>query len=133
MNEGVPAADSNTSCRHRRYGEPWRHLFSEESKLHMCGFVGIIALSGANTDPSVIQQMSAVLRHRGPDDEGIYISGPVGFGFRRLSILDLSPAGHQPMFSRDGQTVLVFNGEIYNYLELRQELENLGHTFDSSG
>jgi asparagine synthase (glutamine-hydrolysing) len=99
----------------------------------MCGFVGIVALSGANTDPSVIQQMSAVLRHRGPDDEGIYISGAVGFGFRRLSILDLSPAGHQPMFSRDGQTVIVFNGEIYNYLELRQELEDLGHTFDSSG
>jgi len=99
----------------------------------MCGFVGIVALSGAHTDPSVIQQMSAVLRHRGPDDEGSYISGSVGFGFRRLSILDLSPAGHQPMFSPDRQTVLVFNGEIYNYLELRQELENLGHTFDSSG
>ena len=99
----------------------------------MCGLVGMVALSGAKAEPSVIQQMSAVLRHRGPDDEGIYISGPVGFGFRRLSILDLSPAGHQPMFSRDRQIVLVFNGEIYNYIELRQALEALGHTFDSSG
>jgi asparagine synthase (glutamine-hydrolysing) len=99
----------------------------------MCGFVGMVALSGAKAVPSVIQQMTAVLRHRGPDDEGMYISGPVGFGFRRLSILDLSPAGHQPMFGRDGRIVIVFNGEIYNYIELRQELEALGHKFDSSG
>jgi len=99
----------------------------------MCGFVGVAALNGAQVDSPLIRQMSVTLRHRGPDDEGIYLSGSVGFGFRRLSILDLSPAGHQPMPSRDGQTVLVFNGEIYNYIELRQELQSLGHEFSSTG
>jgi asparagine synthase (glutamine-hydrolysing) len=99
----------------------------------MCGFVGMVALNGAKAELRVVKRMSAVLHHRGPDAEGTYISGPVGLGFRRLSILDLSPSGHQPMFSEDGQTVLVFNGEIYNYLELRQELQALGHTFKSSG
>jgi asparagine synthase (glutamine-hydrolysing) len=99
----------------------------------MCGFVGVVALNGAPIDSSIIRQMSITLRHRGPDDEGTYISGTVGFGFRRLSILDLSPTGHQPMSSQDGQIVLVFNGEIYNYIELRRELQALGHEFKSSG
>jgi len=99
----------------------------------MCGFVGILGLNGIHVDACVIKQMTAALRHRGPDDQGIYVSGPVGVGFRRLSILDLSTAAHQPMFSHDGQLVLVYNGEIYNYVELRQELEALGHRFDSSG
>src|SRR5712691_1288487 len=99
----------------------------------MCGFVGVVALNGAPIDSSVIRRMSITLRHRGPNDEGTYISGPVRFGFRRLSILDLSPAGHQPMSSQGGQTVLVFNGEIYNYIELRKELQSLGHEFKSSG
>jgi asparagine synthase (glutamine-hydrolysing) len=84
----------------------------------MCGFVGMVALNGAAVDPQVISKMSAVIRHRGPDDEGSYITGPVGFGFRRLAILDLSPTGHQPMESQDGQVVLVFNGEIYNYVRI---------------
>ena len=61
--------------------------------------------------------------HRGPDDWGVYTDDHAALGFRRLSIIDLSPAGHQPMVSKDGNTVLVFNGEIYNYLELRKELE----------
>jgi asparagine synthase (glutamine-hydrolysing) len=99
----------------------------------MCGFVGMIGLNGIKPDPLVIQQMSDVIRHRGPDDEGMYVGGAVGFGFRRLSILDLSPSGHQPVISEDGQTVLVFNGEIYNYIELREELESLGHRLRSSG
>jgi asparagine synthase (glutamine-hydrolysing) len=99
----------------------------------MCGFVGIVGLNGVHVDARVIEAMAAAQRHRGPDDEGIYVSDHVGLGFRRLAILDLSTAAHQPMFSRDGQLVLVYNGEIYNYIELRQELEALGHRFDSSG
>lgn len=99
----------------------------------MCGFVGMIGLNGRKPDRRIIQRMSSVIKHRGPDEEGYYQAGPVGFGFRRLSILDLSLAGHQPMFSPDGQRVIVFNGEIYNYVELRDELKSLGHTFRSSG
>lgn len=99
----------------------------------MCGLVGMVALNGAAADSQAIERMSAVLLHRGPDGQGTYISGAVGFGFRRLSILDLSPTGNQPMSSPDGQTVLVFNGEIFNYVELRQELETLGHEFTSTG
>ena len=75
--------------------------------------------------------MSGVLRHRGPDDSGLSLYGPVGFAFRRLAILDLSPAGHQPMETPDGRLAVVFNGEIYNYLELRAELAAQGHVFRS--
>ncbi len=77
--------------------------------------------------------MTDAIRHRGPDDSGILVEGPVALGFRRLSILDLSPAGHQPMQAADGQVSLVFNGEIYNYVELRDQLIALGHVFRSSG
>ena len=77
--------------------------------------------------------MTTSIQHRGPDEDGLYIDGSVGLGFRRLAILDLSPAAHQPMLSEDGQQVLVFNGEIFNYVELRQELRALGHTFRSTG
>lgn len=77
--------------------------------------------------------MSETIAHRGPDDDGFFVDGRVGLAFRRLSILDLSPAGHQPMVSADGAHVLVFNGEIFNYVELRAELTALGHTFTSSG
>lgn len=72
------------------------------------------------------------IKHRGPDDAGVFTDGPVGLGFVRLSILDLSAAGHQPMFSQDGRYVVVFNGEIYNYVELREELNALGHSFRSN-
>src|SRR6266542_1515721 len=104
-----------------------------KKRSYMCGFVSMVGLNGAGVDPQVLQQMSGVLRHRGPDDEGSYISRAVGFGFRRLSILDLSPAGHQPMVSNDGEVVLVFNGEIYNYIEIRDELRSLGYSFKSTG
>jgi asparagine synthase (glutamine-hydrolysing) len=77
--------------------------------------------------------MTQSLAHRGPDDEGIYLDASIGMGFRRLSILDLSQAGHQPMISNDGNCILVFNGEIYNYVEIRAELERLGHQFRSTG
>ncbi|HKQ25282.1 MAG TPA: asparagine synthase (glutamine-hydrolyzing) [Burkholderiales bacterium] len=99
----------------------------------MCGFVAMAALNGSSADPAIIARMIGVIRHRGPDDEGTFFSGPVAMGFRRLSILDLSPLGHQPMLSEDGKVVLVFNGEIYNYLELRSELQALGHRFKSTG
>ncbi|MGH7718499.1 MAG: asparagine synthase (glutamine-hydrolyzing) [Gemmatimonadaceae bacterium] len=99
----------------------------------MCGFAGMVRTDGGPAERAVIERMSDVIQHRGPDDSGIYLSGPVGFSFRRLSILDLTPTGHQPMISDDGQLALVFNGEIYNYIELRRELESLGHRFRSTG
>src|SRR5947199_1141943 len=99
----------------------------------MCGFAVILMRNGAKADPDVITRMSDAVVHRGPDDSGVYFSGPIGMGFRRLSILDLSPSGHQPMRTEDGTAVVVFNGEIYNYVELRQMLEARGHCFTSTG
>jgi len=99
----------------------------------MCGLAGMIGLNGRPVDETALERMAFSLQHRGPDDKGIYVNGAVGFGFRRLSILDLSPGGHQPKVSRDGKIAIVFNGEIYNYIELRAELTALGHSFESSG
>ncbi len=99
----------------------------------MCGIVGVAEPSGHDAHPATVARMLAVLRHRGPDDEGTYFSGQAGFGFRRLSILDLTPAGHQPMSTADGALTIIFNGEIYNFIELRRELESRGHDFRSSG
>ena len=99
----------------------------------MCGFAAMLSLDGRPADPAVIGRMTEVIAHRGPDDSGSYFSGPAGFGFRRLAILDLTPAGHQPMSTADGALTIVFNGEIYNYRELRQELQALGHAFRSTG
>lgn len=99
----------------------------------MCGLVAMLALDGATPDMAQLQRMTDVIRHRGPDDSGLLIQGPVALGFRRLSILDLSPQGHQPMQAADSQVSIVFNGEIYNYLELRDQLVALGHEFRSSG
>lgn len=93
----------------------------------------MIGLNGRKADSSVVERMAYSLQHRGPDEKGSFVEGSVGFGFRRLSILDLSPSGHQPMVSADKKKVMVFNGEIYNYVELREELEALGHVFKSSG
>ena len=97
----------------------------------MCGFCGILRFKGnIDVDPSMIARMSATLRHRGPDDAGIYVEGQIGLGHRRLSIIDIA-GGHQPMKSHGlgPLQVIVYNGEIYNYLTLRRELEGLGHTF----
>ena len=99
----------------------------------MCGIVAMLGLDESPADKAVIERMTASLWHRGPDGGGIRMAGRVGFGFRRLAILDLSPAADQPMASDDGQFILVFNGEIYNYIELRRELESLGHKFKSTG
>lgn len=98
----------------------------------MCGFVAYIGIDHHPSDRACIERMLAVIRHRGPDDEGTYQSGSVGFGFRRLAILDLSPSGHQPMSTPDGRYTIVFNGEIYNYIELKAELVGLGHQFLST-
>ena len=97
----------------------------------MCGIAGIVTRRGEPPDRVLLERMAESLRHRGPDDSGIEISGPVGFAFRRLAILDLSPAGHQPMVNEDGSCCVMFNGEIYNYVELREELEKLGYIFRS--
>src|SRR6188768_1321313 len=92
----------------------------------MCGFVGILQLDAQPVELPVLLRMGRVLAHRGPDDEGTFIDGSVGFCHKRLAIIDLA-SGHQPMTS-DGVTV-VLNGEIYNYVELRAELVRQGHRF----
>ncbi|OFW03061.1 MAG: asparagine synthase (glutamine-hydrolyzing), partial [Acidobacteria bacterium RIFCSPLOWO2_12_FULL_59_11] len=99
----------------------------------MCGIAVVLGLNGLQADRAVVERMTTSMQHRGPDGSGTYIAGPVGLGFRRLSILDLSETANQPMASEDGQVVLVFNGEIFNYVELRRELETLGHRFKSTG
>ncbi len=128
----------------------------------MCGIAGIFHLDGAIVDQQQLLQMTRLIRHRGPDDEGFVLmqtqsrktlachheesipeikeytspllndfKADLAFGFRRLSILDLSPRGHQPMSSAGGRYWMVFNGEVYNYLELRAELENKGFSFNT--
>jgi asparagine synthase (glutamine-hydrolysing) len=94
----------------------------------MCGFAGFLGQSNSSIDSAtVLTAMGDAIRHRGPDDAGIWVgqNSSVGFAHRRLAILDLSPAGHQPMESPTGRYTLVFNGEIYNHLELRHELESV--------
>ena len=98
----------------------------------MCGITGVYNLDERKADPILLKSMTDCLRHRGPDDSGIYVDQNVGLGHARLSILDLSPAGHQPM-SNDDQTIWVtFNGEIYNFQEIRKELEQKGYKFKSN-
>lgn len=95
----------------------------------MCGIAGIVATDReAQIDPVDIQSMCSAIVHRGPDDEGIFVRGPVGLGMRRLSIIDVA-GGQQPIHNEDGTVWVVFNGEIYNFPELRKELEADGHTF----
>ena len=90
----------------------------------MCGISGIINLNKEPVKEQDIRLMMHAIKHRGPDDEGVYIDNNVGLGFVRLSILDLSESGHQPMFSHDRNLVIIFNGEVYNYIEIRNELKN---------
>ena len=97
----------------------------------MCGVVGEIRFDEHSASRERVAKMMQKIKHRGPDDEGIFIDENVGLGFVRLSIIDLSSAGHQPMFSDDGKLVMIYNGEIYNYIELKDELESLGYTFKS--
>lgn len=98
----------------------------------MCGIVGQFNFgTGEPVRAETISRMAGTIVHRGPDDEGSYLSGSLGLGFRRLSILDLSPAGHQPMSDPEETVWVVFNGEIYNFRELRAELESVGCVFRS--
>ena len=98
----------------------------------MCGICGKIYFDPSRAvDPGLIRRMTDVLGHRGPDDSGIFTAGGAGLGHRRLSIIDLSAAGRQPMENEDGTLRIVFNGEIYNYRELRPGLEARGHRFVS--
>lgn len=98
----------------------------------MCGICGQYNFkSGRPVLEGTLRGMASTIVHRGPDDEGYFCDGPVGFGFRRLSIIDLA-AGHQPMSTPDGRITLVFNGEIFNYRELRSELQGKGHSFRTS-
>ncbi|MFA6111299.1 MAG: asparagine synthase (glutamine-hydrolyzing), partial [Candidatus Latescibacterota bacterium] len=93
----------------------------------MCGICGFVALAG-RPDADALRRMADTLSHRGPDDEGFHLEGPVGLANRRLSIIDL-PGGHQPVYNEDRTICVVFNGEIYNQLELRRELSAAGHLF----
>ncbi len=100
----------------------------------MCGIAGFVRPAGgrdADDATATLGRMSATLRHRGPDDSGVWTDGTAGLAHQRLAIIDLSPAGHQPMASEDGRVHIVFNGEIYNFLELRRELEEQGFAFRS--
>lgn len=95
----------------------------------MCGITGYIHFNRERiVDPTTIRKMNDIISHRGPDGEGFYTENNVALGHRRLSIIDLS-TGHQPMYSLDNQLVIVFNGEIYNYIELREELVKEGFIF----
>ena len=96
----------------------------------MCGICGWFG-PNVRRPPAIVERMSRLLRHRGPDDQGLEQGRGWGLGFRRLSILDLSPLVHQPRRSSDGRFWLVFNSEIYNYLELRRDLEREGERFES--
>lgn len=97
----------------------------------MCGIVGRLNFNRAQVDPQAVKRMSGQLVHRGPDDEGVFVDANIGLGFRRLAIIDLSERGHQPMSDESGDVWLVFNGEIYNFLALRRELEQDGVQFCS--
>ena len=97
----------------------------------MCGIAGLVMLNDEPVSAGVVRRMTDAIAHRGPDGEGCYTDGPVGLGHRRLAIIDLTPAGHQPMMTVDGRYVLTYNGEIYNFQQLRLELEALGHPFRS--
>ena len=99
----------------------------------MCGVVGIMDLEGnAQRYQSRLERASQRLAHRGPDGQGMHIEGEIALAFRRLAILDLSNAGDQPAVSQNGDWVVVFNGEIYNYAEMRQTLQSHGVTFRST-
>lgn len=98
----------------------------------MCGICGIINFNKEPVEEVLIRKMMQKIKHRGPDDEGLFIDQNYGFGFVRLSILDLSPLGHQPMFDQNNRFMIIHNGEIYNYIEIREELKKKSYTFRSN-
>lgn len=99
----------------------------------MCGISGVFYKKGITEyDIRLVEKINSVQKHRGPDDEGLYHDGSCVLGHRRLSIIDLSSAGHQPFFSKDKRFIIVYNGEIYNYIELRCKLEKIGYEFETA-
>jgi asparagine synthase (glutamine-hydrolysing) len=97
----------------------------------MCGIIGFINGDSSAANQSILMLMNDAIRHRGPDEDGFYLNGHVGLAMRRLSIIDLK-GGQQPIYNQDQTKCIVFNGEIYNFQELRQNLEKLGHRFYTS-
>ncbi len=97
----------------------------------MCGIAGVLNLNGDAASPVILKKMTDAIAHRGPDGEGHYIDGSLGLGHRRLAIIDLSEAARQPMATENGRYVISYNGEIYNFKELRTELQALGYRFHS--
>jgi asparagine synthase (glutamine-hydrolysing) len=97
----------------------------------MCGITGILQLDGSTPSKPILEGMTRTLAHRGPDGEGFHIEGPIGLGHRRLSIIDLSSAGAQPMCNEDRSIWINYNGEIYNFIHIRSVLQSRGHVFSS--
>jgi asparagine synthase (glutamine-hydrolysing) len=97
----------------------------------MCGIAGILDLNGRPVSPVFLKKMTDAIAHRGPDGEGHFIDGAIGLGHRRLAIIDLTPAGHQPMTARNNSYAITYNGEVYNFREIKAELESLGYQFRS--
>lgn len=97
----------------------------------MCGIAGVYNLNGETVPTGLLKAMTDVIAHRGPDGDGFYTEGPVGLGHRRLAIIDLSPAGRQPMANETADLIITYNGEVYNFQELQVELQALGHRFQS--
>src|SRR5262245_62684312 len=97
----------------------------------MCGLSGFVSLTHRPADEAVVRRMAATLRHRGPDDEGYYVDGPVALGHRRLTIIDLA-TGRQPIANETGTVHAMLNGEIYNYRSLTETLRARGHRFATS-
>lgn len=95
----------------------------------MCGIAGVVHRDGRPVEATTVAAMNATLHHRGPDSRGIHVDGPLGLGHTRLAVMDPTPAGHQPMAYGEGCYWLTYNGEVYNFLELRDTLEGLGHRF----
>ena len=98
----------------------------------MCGIAGILNFNQQLVSQDKIVAMTNIIAHRGPDGDGHYLDGAVGLGHRRLAIIDLSSAGHQPMNTQDRRYFITYNGEIYNFKQLRIELEALGYIFHSN-
>ena len=95
----------------------------------MCGIAGIVNLDDSHVHGKILKLMAESISHRGPDGEGIYVDRNLGFAHKRLAIIDITEAGHQPMASKDNKIVLSYNGEIYNFIEIREELQKKAINF----
>src|SRR6185503_13866036 len=125
--EGQCAPRRQGAPRGRERGAPARHRL-ERARL-MCGLAALFSPSARADLAELVRRMSDTVRYRGPDDEGYQVFPGAALGHRRLSIVDVSPGGHQPMCSADGSRWIIYNGEIYNHIELRAELEKEGARF----